>query len=193
MHTTRISSFLLGALLLGSVFMGFVATENFQIAGEVATSPPPEAEKTMKSLPREDARMLLRYLAAEENRVFFQAWEIAELSLGVALAAVLFAGVKRRLLAGFAGAVVILAAFQHFEITPELVWQGRSIGFIPANAVSSARDHFMRLHAAYGIIEVAKLLLLVLISVFLFSRRGPFRQRIEVDAIDYAHHRHVDG
>ena len=193
MHTTRISAFLLGALLLGSVFMGFVATENFQIASQVAASPPPDAEKIMKSLSQEDARTLLRYLAGEENRVFFQTWEIAELSLGVALAAFLFAGVKRRLLAGFAGAVVILAAFQHFEITPELVWQGRSIGFVPLNAASSARDHFMKLHAAYGIIEVAKLLLLVLISVFLFSRRGRSRQRVEVDAIDYAHHRHVDG
>jgi NAD-dependent DNA ligase len=193
MHSTRIAAFLLGALLLGSVFMAFVATENFQTASQLLASPPPELEKMIKALGAEDARRLLRYMAGEENRLFFQTWETAELVLGVALASLLLLGVKRRLLGGFAGAVVILAAFQHFQITPELVWQGRSIDFVAAAAGSTAREHFMRLHAIYGVIETVKFSLLILVAVPLFWRSRRAHRHIEINAIDYADHRHVDG
>jgi hypothetical protein len=173
--------------------MAFVATGNFQTAGQLLASPPPEVAKMIKSLGAEDSRLLLRFMAGEQNRLFFQTWEIAELVMGVALIIFLFLGGNRRLLAGFAGGAVILATFQHFQITPELVWQGRSIDFLPAAAVSAARDRFMRLHAAYGVIESVKFLLLLLVAVPLFARRRQSRQQVEVDAIDYAHHRHVDG
>ena len=191
MHSTRISAFLLGALFLGSLFMAYVATENFQTVSQILKSPPPEVDRMIKSLGAEDARALLRYLAGEENRLFFQTWEVAELTMGVALVAFLILGMKRKLLAGFAAGVVILAAFQHFQITPELVWQGRSIDFAASN--STAREHFMKLHAAYGMIEVVKLLLLVATAAPLFWRTRRHRQRVEVDAVDYADHRHVNG
>ena len=190
MHLTRISAFLLGALLLGSFFMVYVATENFQTVSQVLKSPPPEVDKMIKSLGADDARALLRYLAGEENRLFFQTWELAELTMGVALVALLSLGVKRPLLAGFAAGVVILAAFQHFQLTPELVWQGRSIDFAAAN--SAARERFMKLHASYGVIETVKLLLMVLIAAPLFWRSRRHQKRIEVDAVDYADHRHVN-
>ncbi len=191
MHPTRIAAFLLGALLLGSVFMAFAATENFQTVSQILNSPPPEVDKMINVLGPEQARMLLRYLAGEENRLFFQTWETAELGIGLALIALLVLGVKRRLLAGFAAGVVILAAFQHFQITPELVFQGRSIDFVAGN--TTAREHFMKLHGAYGMIEVVKLLLLIAIAAPLFWRSGRRRQHVEVDTVDYAHHRHVNG
>ena len=193
MHHTRISAFLLGALFLGSIFMAYVATGNFQTVTELLKSPPPQTEKMIQTLGARDARLLLRYLAGEENRLFFQTWETVELILGAALVAFLYLGVKRPLLAGFAGAVMLLAAFQHFQITPELVWQGRNIDFVPANAAVEARERFMRLHAVYGVIEAVKLLLLSATAGFLFPRRRHARRQVEVDAIDYAHHRHVDG
>src|ERR1700687_2598923 len=121
MHYSRISAFLLGALLTGSLFMAFVATGNFQTVSEILKSPPPQADKMIKVLGDENARLLLRYLAGEENRLFFQTWEIAELVLGLLLAVLFLAG-NKRLLAGLAGAIVILTVFQHFKITPELVW-----------------------------------------------------------------------
>jgi hypothetical protein len=193
MHYSRISAFLLGALLIGSVFMAFVATENFQTASEILKSPPPQVEKMIKLLGDENARLLLRYQAGEENRLFFQTWETAELVLGLLLAALLFLMGNHRLLAGFAGAMLILTIFQHFKITPELVWQGRSIDFVPAAGDPAARQQFGRLHAAYGMLEVVKLLLLIVIGVGLFPRQRRSSQRVQIDAIDYAHHRHIDG
>ena len=193
MHYSRISAFLLGVLLAGSLFMAFVATENFQTVSNILKSPPPQAEKMIRSLGDENARLMLRYLAGEENRLFFQIWETAQLVLGLLLAALLFLTSKRRLLAGLAATMVILTVFQHFRITPELLWQGRSIDFVPVTAESTARQQFFRLHAAYGVIEAVKLLLVIVIGAFLFTRRRSSRRRIQVDAVDYAHHRHVDG
>src|SRR6202035_1447939 len=193
MHFSRISAFLLGALLAGSLFMAFVATGNFQTVSEILKSPPPQAEKMIKQLGDENARLLLRYQAGEENRLFFESWETAQLVLGLLLAGLLFLWDKRRLLAGLAGAMVILTIFQHFKITPELVWQGRSIDFVAVTADPTARQQFFRLHAIYGVIEAVKLLLMVAIGIALFPRRRRARQQVEIDAVDYAHHRHVDG
>ena len=173
--------------------MAFVATGNFQTVSEIPKSPPPQAEKMIKALGDENARLLLRYQAGEENRLFFQTWETAQIVLGLLLAGLLFLTGNRRILAGVAGALVILTVFQHFKITPELVWQGRSIDFVPVTEESTARQQFYKLHAAYGVIEAVKLLLVIGIGIALFPRHRRSRQRVEVDAIDYAHHRHVDG
>ena len=193
MHSSRISAFLLGALLTGSLFMAFVATGNFQTVSEILKSPPPQADKMIKVLGYENARLLLRYLAGEENRLFFETWETAQLVLALLLAALLFLAGNKRLLAGMAGAIVILTVFQHFKITPELVWQGRAIDFVPATGDPTARQQFFKLHAAYGVIEVVKLLLIIGIGIALFPRRRHSHQRVELDAVDYTHHRHVDG
>ena len=193
MHYSRISAFLLGALFTGSLFMAFVASGNFQTVSEILKSPAPQADKMIKILGDENARLLLRHLAGEENRLFFETWETAQLVLGLLLAGLLFLAGNRRLLAGLAGAIVILAVFQHFKITPELVWQGRAIDFVPATGDQTARQQFFRLHAVYGAIEAVKLLLIVGIGIGLFPRRRRSHERVELDAVDYAHHRHVDG
>jgi hypothetical protein len=193
MHYSRISAFLLGAILTGGLFMAFVATGNFQTVSEILKTPPPQADKMIKVLGDENARLLLRYLAGEENRLFFETWETAQLVLGLLLTALLFLGGRKRLLAGLAGAIMILTVFQHFKITPELVWQGRAIDFVPATGDPAARQQFFKLHAAYGVIEVVKLLLIIGIGIGLFPRRRRSHQRVELNAVDYAHHRHVDG
>jgi hypothetical protein len=139
MHHFRIAAFLLGCWLLGSLFITFVATENFNIVDAVLSSPPPEASKMIQTLGDQNARQLLRYLAGEENRGFFQDWELAQLALGTALVGFLLFGIEKRLLAVLAGAMLILTLFQHFKITPELDWTGRSIDFAP-RGVASARS-----------------------------------------------------
>jgi hypothetical protein len=193
MHHTRIAAFLLGAWLLGSLFLTFVATRNFRTVDAVLKTPPPEASKMIQGLGHDNARQLLRYLAGEENRGYFDAWELAQLGLGTALTGFLLFGVEKRLLAGLAGAMLVLTLFQHLKITPELEWLGRSIDFLPATAESQARDQFWKLHGIYGGIEVVKMLLAVVIAGFLFPmRRRSLRQRVQVDPVDYANHRHVN-
>jgi hypothetical protein len=194
MRHTRIAAFVLGAWLLGTLFMIFVATQNFETVDRVMKAPPPEAYKMILALGNDSARMLLRYVAGEENRFFFENWELAQLVLGIVLTALLIFGVESRMLAGFSGAMLILTIFEHFKITPELAWLGRSFDFLPWTAESLSRDQFWKLHGAYSAIEIVKILLGVVIAGFLFQmrQRRP-KQRVQVKAVDYTQHRHVDG
>ena len=194
MHHSRISAFLLGAWLLGSLFQAFVATRNFKAVDAVLQAPPPKASKMIQKLGNDDARQLLRYLAGEENRGYFESWEIAQLALGTLLTAFLLFGVEKRLLAGLAGAMLVLTLFQYLKITPDLVWLGRSIAFAPASAEAHARAQFGKLHGIYGAIEILKMLLAVTIAGLLFPmRRRRLTKRVEIDPVDYADHRHVNG
>jgi hypothetical protein len=193
MRHTRIAAFLLGAWLLGTVFMVFVATQNFATVDRVLKSPPPEAYKMIAGLGNDNARQLLRYLAGEENRYFFENWEVAQLILGGLLTVVLVFGVESRMLAGFSGAMLILTIFEHFKITPEMAWLGRSFDFLPWTAESLARDQFWKLHGAYSAIEIVKMLLAIVVAGFLFQLRQRRRkERVQVKAVDYPQHRHVN-
>jgi hypothetical protein len=194
MRHTRIAAFLLGAWLLGTLFMIFVATQNFQTVDRVMKSPPPEAYKMILALGNDSARQLLRYTAGEENRFFFENWELAQLVLGVLLTGLLIFGVESRMLAGFSGAMLILTLFEHFKITPEMAWLGRSFDFLPWTAESLSRDQFWKLHGVYSAIEIVKMLLAIVIAGFLFQMRPRrAKQRVQIKAVDDTHHRHVNG
>jgi len=173
MHHARIATFLLGAWLFGSLFLAFAATRNFHTVDAVLGSPPTEASKMIQTLGEGNARQLLRYLAGEENRGYFETWELVQLALGAALTGILLFGVERRMLAGLAGAMLALTLFEHLKITPELIPMGRSIVFVPASGQSEAHAQFGKLHGIYGGIEVLKMLLAVTITGFLLpARRG---------------------
>jgi hypothetical protein len=193
MRHTRIAAFLLGAWFLGTLFMIFVATQNFEMVDRVMKSPPPEAVKMIGALGSDSARQLLRYLAGEENRYFFENWEVTQLVIGALLIAFLLFGVKSRMLAGFSGAMLLLTIFEHVKITPEMSWLGRSFDFTSWTVDSLARDQFWKLHGVYSAIEIVKLLLAVAIAGFLFQlRQRRQKQRVQVKAVDYPQHRHVD-
>ncbi len=172
MHPYRIAAFLVGCLILGSAFMIFVATQNFGTVDRVLAAPPQEAAQMFQTLGPGNARVLLRYLAGEENRLFFTSWELVQMALGVLLTAVLLLAIKSRLLAGLAGAMLIVALFQHFRVTPEMIALGRLVDFC-AGVGSAAYNQFWRLHGLYGVLEVVKLgLLIVVAGILLFRRRA---------------------
>jgi hypothetical protein len=171
MHYHRIAAFLCGCLILGSLFMIFVATQNFQTVDRVLAAPPPEAAQMLQALGPQQSRLLLRYLAGEENRLFFVSWELAQIGLGLILTAILLFRLRSGLLAGLSGGMVIIALFQHFRVTPEMIALGRLIDF-GAGTASAAYDQFWRLHGLYGVLEVVKLLLVTAVAgVLLFARR----------------------
>jgi hypothetical protein len=173
----RVAAFLLGCWILGSLFMMFVATENFRTADRMLSSP--GIQQLIQPLGREQARSLLRGFAGQANQLFFVSWEIAQLALGIALTVFLvFAG--RRRLAGLADALIFLALAQHFAVTP------RMISLASQLETSGGGDSFAKLHALYGIIEVGKLLLAVLIGFLLLPDwRARSRSVTPVEAVKY--------
>lgn len=170
MHYRRLAAFLAGCLILGSLFMIFVATQNFQIVDRVLASPPPQAAQMFQTLGPQSSRLLLRYMAGEDNRVFFESWEIAQILLGLGLTAVLLFVLRNGVLAGLSGGLVIIAFFQHLWVTPQMISFGRMIDF-GAAVGSAAYNQFWRLHGLYGVLEVVKLGLLIVIAGFLLFGR----------------------
>jgi len=129
MHRHRIAAFLLGCWILGSLFMIFVATQNFATVDRVLAAPPQEAAQVFQTLGPDNARLLLRYLAGEENRLFFTTWEFAQIALGALVTAILLLATTRRVLAGITGVTLIVVLFQRFRVTPEMIALGRMVDF----------------------------------------------------------------
>jgi hypothetical protein len=123
----------------------------------------------------------------------YEDWELVEIVIGILLIGVLLLGLENKLLTGVAGAMVILTIFEHFKVTPELNWLGRSIDFTPWAAESQQRDQYWKLRTVYQVIDVVKLILALGITGYLFTlRRKRVKPKVQIDPIDYANHRHVD-
>lgn len=183
MHRYRIAAFLAGCLILGSLFMIFVATQNFGTVDRVLAAPPREAVQMFQALGPENARLLLRYLAGEENRLFFTSWELAQIALGALLTALVLLAIKSRLLAGMAGAMLIIVLYQHFRVTPQMITLGRLVDF-GSGVGSAAYTQFWRLHGLYGVLEVVKLVLLIVVAgILLFGRRQKTQEPVEVGTV----------
>ena len=165
--------------------MIFVATQNFGTVDRVLAAPPHEAEQMFQTLGPENARLLLRYLAGEENRLFFVSWEWAQIGLGLALTAALLLAIKNRLLGGMAGAMVIIALFQRFRVTPEMIALGRTVDFVPWLSESAARDQYWKISGVYLTIEAVKYALLIglLIAMFAVTRKRARRSAEEGELV----------
>jgi len=152
--------------------MIFVATQNFKMADTIGNA---------------ETRATLRDMAGRLNQMFFVSWERVELVLGIALAAILWFGMRSRGLAGLAIAPLVLVAIQHFLVTPRMLALSAHL-----DAAADA-SQFARLHALYGISEVVKLLLVVALAGLLLPTWRRAAASVErVQPVDYAHHGHID-
>jgi hypothetical protein len=181
MHRHRIAAFLSGCLILGSLFMIFVATQNFQTVDRVLAAPAPQAAQMFQTLGPDNSRLVLRYLAGEENRLFFVNWELVQMALGIVLTAILLFAIRNGLLAGLAGGMVIIALFQHFRVTPEMISLGRLIDFGTGSG-SAAYTQFWRLHGLYGVLEVVKLILVIVVAAMLLFGRRRKREPVSIES-----------
>src|SRR5829696_3510120 len=74
----------MGAWMAGTVCMSIVATENFYTIDRLlAESPGGQFSAAIEKLGQPQARDLLRFLASELNRLYFQMWNGAQVILGV--------------------------------------------------------------------------------------------------------------
>lgn len=172
MQSERFSAFTLGAWIMGSLFMIFVATQNFQLAD---------------TLSNPSTHAALRDMAGKLNQRFFVDWERLELVLALAFAALAWLGVRNGLLGVTSLAPLTIVAVQSFIVTPRML----SLSANLSNA--GIAGEFGRLHAIYGISEVVKLVLLfALAAILLPTWRRRASAAVQVDAVDYAHHSHID-
>jgi hypothetical protein len=168
--------------------MAWVATQNFHEVDRLLSREDPAATFRLKPLGN-DARSILRYQASEMNRWLFQSWENVQVVFGTAFFFVmLFGSRENKFVLGGVLIMLLLVVAQRFLITPELIALGRTIDFVPPEAVSPDRQKFWVVHTAYSGVEVLKwVLALMLTGQMVFSRKRSGRSRDsrrELNSID---------
>lgn len=147
---------LMGAWLMGTVFLWVVATENFRRVDTVLRSPHSEFHQKLEPLPAGEARLVLRFLASELNRFYFTVWGWSQLILGGVILILSWRLAADRFDLGLLGAMWVLAAILILWVTPSIIEIGRQVDFIPRSPPPPQMESFWRYHFAYTATDLVK-------------------------------------
>jgi MFS superfamily sulfate permease-like transporter len=173
MHFRRLVSFLLGLWIGGSLFMAFVATQNFRSVDRLLGDAGARAEPLLRTLGQPEARMLFRHFVSEQNRFYFVTWEWAQLLIGALVLLLMTLGSREhKVTIGLAAAMVAIVLVFRFILTPQITELGRVLDFQSPDLPSDTRNRFRELHTAYSSAEVVKWILgLAVIGIMIVRRR----------------------
>jgi hypothetical protein len=181
MHSSRVGAFVLGAWLGCSLFLAVLAFENARFVGRVTGEAIPQATQIINAAGPEQARLLLRHFAWEQNRFYFTNWEKFQMPVAIMLALFLYLTTDRRILPPvLCGLMLILVMFEYFAITPEFIFRGREADFPPGSLAFGAEARVWVLAEVLIGAEAAKLLIGGALASYLFS----YRSRRKVRKID---------
>ncbi|MBS1874196.1 MAG: hypothetical protein JSU00_13350 [Acidobacteria bacterium] len=186
MHLRRVAAFLLGAWIVGCLFMAFIDLRSSQSAETILTRPPGEIAKLIKAAGYEPVAQLLAHHQAELTNQYMWAWGVTQLLIGASLIVVLvYATHISRLGIGLGGAMMILAVFGYFVLAPEITFLRRGIEF--AQGWSADRARYLALRGAFLMVEAVKLALGCVLAGYLFLFKTPrLRRRTDVEAEEAA-------
>jgi hypothetical protein len=169
MRTRALLILVLGLWLGGSLVMGAVVSYNFAgfpdlfernpaLAAHAAFDPADSAAKKTS---------LLWVHASELNRVFFAAWNRTQLVLGALALALALLSRAGRLTIALLALALVLVAWVHLGIEPQVVDLGRQLDFLPRDPPPPQVEPFQRLHGLYFTAELARLALVTLAAALL--------------------------
>jgi hypothetical protein len=173
----RFACILLGAWLAGSVFMDLVAVQNFRSVDRFLSDPSISAVQDVHTLGKAETRVLLRHMAGEQNRFYFEQWEWTELGLGLCFLLLLVFGSrppKVSILLCLAMLAIVLS--QRIALTPQIGKLGRALDFISPAPTDAQTKNFWLLHGIYSGVELVKIGLGLAIAGLMVFRRQPDRQ-----------------
>jgi hypothetical protein len=193
MHYRRILCLLLGLWLGGGIVMALFGARSFQTVNRVMNGANPVFAVQTRPLGPAATRTVLRYQIAEENRFLFQNWEYMQLLMGVLFFSyMLFGTLEGKFSLGLALFMVVLTGIQRFVISPELGNIGKSLDYIPADAINAERAKFWMLHSAYLGCEAIKYGVGIVLLVMALRRSRSVDPVNKFDMVDKANHRHVN-
>ncbi|MCC6265684.1 MAG: hypothetical protein IT169_19085 [Bryobacterales bacterium] len=183
------AAFFLGAWLLGSLSMFFVATQNFQGVERVLDAPSAKATPSLRLLGHEEARFLLRYQVSELNRFYFSVWERVQLVLGAGLTLLAWRWPWRKKIVLVPAILLLIVAATHWFMTPEITRLGRLMDFVPNARETATGQTFWRYHQIYSTLEVFKFLLGLYLAFTLLvrSRASEILTNGRVREVDVVH------
>src|SRR5688572_14259617 len=161
--------FCMALWLAGTVFIAIVATQNFYTIDRLLTDSPNgvfrHAVDTMTQTPT--VRELLRYLASELNRLYFQYWNLAQLPLGILALWLVSKLPNSRHATWEIAAMLGVVLFLMLGVTPSILNVGRSLDFVPPGSVPADTRTFALLHTAYAVFTLINIVLGVLVILWL--------------------------
>lgn len=150
---------LLSGWIIGTLLMAFVATQNFRTVDRLLSAPTPEFSRAIASLGHDQARVVLRYLVSELNRLYFGAWGLTQLAFGAAvIVAVIGLRPLNRTMIAVAVAIFCVVIVS-LLLSQSLLSLGRSLDFVPRTMVPRELAQFRTLHITYTVLDLLKLVL----------------------------------
>jgi len=163
--------------LTGTVGMAVVATQNFfTIDRLIEARAHPDLASAIERLSYEDTRELLRYLSSELNRLYFQYWSLAQLAIGIlALWFVTKLPMPQYSRAKWSIVAMLgIVLFLTVAIMPQIISLGRALDFVPRDPPPPRLRTFGILHAVYTVMDLVKLILGILVTIWLQAKESVF-------------------
>lgn len=160
--------FWMGAWLLGTVAMWLIATQNFYTVDRLFEFSSNMRFHTLtERLGRAETRELLRYLSSELNRLYFQLWNIFQLGIGILALwfVVKLPGSQRTRwgIVAMLGVVLLMMVW----VTPQILFVGRGLDFVPRDPSPPGLRTFGLLHTAYTVLDLFKFIMGVIVTVWI--------------------------
>jgi len=196
MHARRLACFILGIWLGGCLLLVFVAAQNRKQVDRILAQASPAARLELKAL-GPNARQVLLYEAAEQDRTYWKNWTLAQIGIGTLFFLLMLFGSHENafVLVGIL-IMVALAALQRFLILPEWAALGRMTDFLPGDQGGPERTRYGLLGTVcYAVEGVKWIAVLVVTSGMVFSRRRSGRSRDsrrELDVVNKSNYRGID-
>lgn len=158
---------------MGSVIMFVVATKNFWVVDELLRGSDNAKFRSLVELwGTAPLREVLRYLSSELNREYFQLWNFAQLALAVLVLWLVARQPGYERLRSVLGATLALVVAISL-LGGSIASVGRSLDFVPRDPAPPALGRFWIMHIAYLVMDLGKLLVLVMATVWLVRRGEP--------------------
>jgi hypothetical protein len=195
MRSRRIACLLLGLWLGAGLWMQWAVSVNLRSADSLLTRPSTDAASYLKSLGRTPVSPLAHYLAAEQNRSLYDTWGTVQIVMSAFFFFfVLFGTRLGKVPIVLALVMVAVVVAERAIVIPEMNMVGRTADF---TADPSHRVRLIRaaLDYAYTGAELVKWLLAAGVAAFLIlpKNRRSLDSGHQVDMVDKANYRHIDG
>jgi hypothetical protein len=169
MKVAPLLHFLLGIWLGGSLVLGAVVAFNFSGFDDLfARNPKLQAHAGFAADDLNAKKTSLLWVhSAELNRVLFEAWNRAQLVLGVLAVLIAVWGKVGRWPLVLLVAATMLVGLVHLILEPRIVELGRQLDFLPRNPPPPMLESFQRYHGIYFSVEILRFGLLVIATLLL--------------------------
>jgi hypothetical protein len=195
MHARRFACMLLGMWLAGSAVMTWIASDSVNAAPRILANHSPDFAIRLKSMGREDARMLLAYPVRQQVSWWLAEFGTLEIAAGALLFLFLLLGTREgKITLGISLVPLAVAIFKRAFLIPQLLGLGGLTDFVPANMALAERGQLDAARMGLLIVEGLELVTGTILAAILIGRQhGRSGLTLEeVDAINKADDRHVN-